>query len=390
MQRIAAGLAAPLDDGRLAAAREPRRLGLPRRRRAGADGAVPRRGRGDVRRQARRPPRPEHGRRDVIRDDLTSIKRLRGFLQVTRLVRGEEELSRLLDEMAAAISRRARLPRGGRAHVPAGVGRLRGHRRARRRRTVRAALLHATNGWEHWSPMLDDRFLRGGAYFVPRGRAEACRPAVDQRDRGSQHAGTPTTSCSCRCATRSGQLVGILSVHDPGLGAGAAAGTSSTSSSAMADHAALAIQGAQESAAAARHRTALEQLLTVSSKLTETFSIDAILQAVCDGIHTALGFENVVHRPVRCRDRLLPQPRRPRLGTGRPGRDGADDARPSSTPLMRRALRDRGLPADRSRQRRAADRRPLRHLPLPACAATGRTRGSTTGCSCRCGRAAAR
>src|SRR3954452_15299076 len=43
------------------------------------------------------------GPRDVIRDDLTSIRRLRGFLHVTRLVRGEEELSSLLDEMVAAI-----------------------------------------------------------------------------------------------------------------------------------------------------------------------------------------------------------------------------------------------------------------------------------------------
>ena len=31
----------------------------------------------------------------------------------------------------------------------------------------------------------------------------------------------------------------------------------------------------------------------MSSRLTETFAIDAILQAVCDGIHHALGFETV-------------------------------------------------------------------------------------------------
>src|SRR5947209_4270714 len=61
---------------------------------------------------------------------------------------------------------------------------------------------------------------------------------------------------------------------------------------AMADHAALAIQGAQEAASAARHRAALEQLLAVSSSLTETFSIDTILQSICDGISTALGFRH--------------------------------------------------------------------------------------------------
>ena len=62
---------------------------------------------------------------------------------------------------------------------------------------------------------------------------------------------------------------------------------------ALADHAALAIQSAQESARAARHRHALEELLTVSSRLSETFSIEVILQSVCDGIHSALGFANV-------------------------------------------------------------------------------------------------
>jgi len=62
---------------------------------------------------------------------------------------------------------------------------------------------------------------------------------------------------------------------------------------ALASHAALAIQSAQESAESSRHRNALEQLLRVSSRLTETFAIDAILQAVCDGIHHALGFETV-------------------------------------------------------------------------------------------------
>jgi diguanylate cyclase (GGDEF)-like protein len=62
---------------------------------------------------------------------------------------------------------------------------------------------------------------------------------------------------------------------------------------ALAAHAALAIQSAQEMAESARHRSALEQLLRVSSRLTETVTVGAVLQAVCDGIHTALGFETV-------------------------------------------------------------------------------------------------
>ena len=59
---------------------------------------------------------------------------------------------------------------------------------------------------------------------------------------------------------------------------------------AVAAHAALAIQSAQESGSARRHREALEQLLQVSSQLTETFSIETILESVCLGIQRALGF----------------------------------------------------------------------------------------------------
>ena len=42
----------------------------------------------------------------------------------------------------------------------------------------------------------------------------------------------------------------------------------------------------RRAAQARRHREALEQLLQVSSRLTETFSIERSSQSVCDGIHT--------------------------------------------------------------------------------------------------------
>ena len=90
-----------------------------------------------------------------------------------------------------------------------------------------------------------------------------------------------------------GHLLGILAGRRARVRLHAAPTRSSTILVAMADHAALAIQSAQEAAEPARHRAALEQLLAVSSRLTETFSIDAILQSVCDGIHHALGFDNV-------------------------------------------------------------------------------------------------
>ena len=53
---------------------------------------------------------------------------------------------------------------------------------------------------------------------------------------------------------------------------------------AVADHVALALESFQEAAAAAHHRVALRELLQVSSRLAETPSVEAILQADCDGI----------------------------------------------------------------------------------------------------------
>ncbi len=298
----------------------------------------------------------------MLRDELTSIKRLRGFLQVTRLVRGEEELSLLLDEMAAAISDAL----GFRLVVvhmyrPAWDDFEATTVHGDEPRTRRAAGADQRLGAV--VAALDDRFLRGGAYFVPRGRTDAADlPSISStEDPNTWH---PDDQLIVPLRHSQGQLVGILSVHDPVSGR-VPGGDELDILSAMAEHAALAIQGAQETAAAARHRTALEQLLTVSSKLTETFAIDAILQAVCDGIHTSLGFENV------CID--LPEPETGDYRTRAAHGWNVDDAavnlpmQPAELrPLMARAVRGRGLPPDRSCDRRGADRRPPRHLSLGA------------------------
>jgi diguanylate cyclase (GGDEF)-like protein len=62
---------------------------------------------------------------------------------------------------------------------------------------------------------------------------------------------------------------------------------------ALGDHAALAIEEANETRNARRHQRALEELLDVSSRITGETSTDEILRRVCGGIHTALDFDNV-------------------------------------------------------------------------------------------------
>src|SRR5581483_11260682 len=64
---------------------------------------------------------------------------------------------------------------------------------------------------------------------------------------------------------------------------------------AIAEHVALAIQSAQEAAVTTNYRVGLEELLRVSSGLAGTTADDqAILQAVCEGIRDALGFQRVL------------------------------------------------------------------------------------------------
>ena len=149
-----------------------------------------------------------------------------------------------------------------------------------------------------WEPLLQERFLHDGAYLIPHGeidwetlRARVVRARGRARRRARELAprGRPV---------RAAAPLRRPPDRDP-LGRRARVGPARPTSEeleilvAMADHAAIAVQSAQEAAAAARHRAALEQLLAVSSRLTETFSIDAILQSVCDAIRTALEFENV-------------------------------------------------------------------------------------------------
>ncbi len=62
---------------------------------------------------------------------------------------------------------------------------------------------------------------------------------------------------------------------------------------ALVDHAALAVEEANETRNARRHQRALEELLDVSSRITGETSTDEILRRVCGGIHTALEFDNV-------------------------------------------------------------------------------------------------
>jgi diguanylate cyclase (GGDEF)-like protein len=231
----------------------------------------------------------------VADEKLSTINRLRGLLEVTRVIRADEDLPELLGAVADAIAESlgfgtVAINLYRRAWDDFVVEVVRGNERARE------ALLGVSRKHEEWEPIFDDRFLRRGAYFVP-------HEAVDWVDTspsyvpdlpvsGDPDAWHPEDALFVIMRDSDGSVLGIVSVDEP------ASGRRPTDEEldvlvAVADHAALAVQGAQEATRARRHRSALEQLLAVSSRLAETSSIDVILPAVCTAIRDALGFANV-------------------------------------------------------------------------------------------------
>jgi diguanylate cyclase (GGDEF)-like protein len=216
---------------------------------------------------------------------LPPISPLRGLLEVTKLMRAEGDLPKLLSAIARTIAESL----GYRTvavnlYRPAWddfcVTTVHGNEAARTR------LLDHVRGIAEWEPLLDERFRRRGAYVVPAGDPDA------EPGSGSD-AWQPEDALFLPLRHSDGHLLGILSVDEPVSGR-RPADEELDVLVALADHAALAVQAAQESAEAARHRLALERLLGVSSRLTAEPVVDEIMRAVCSGVREALGFQNVL------------------------------------------------------------------------------------------------
>jgi diguanylate cyclase (GGDEF)-like protein len=188
---------------------------------------------------------------------LNDTSPLRGLLEVTRLVRAEEDLPGLLEAIARTIA-------GSLGYETVAISLYRpawddfevttihGNEHAR------AAVLARARTMVDWEPLFADR--SGAALFLP-----------------MRHS--------------AGHLLGVLGVDEP-LSRRPADDDELQVLLSLAEHAALAVQASQESAEAARHRLALEQLLDVSSRLTAEPVADEILRAVCRSVRDALGFQN--------------------------------------------------------------------------------------------------
>jgi hypothetical protein len=164
---------------------------------------------------------------------------------------------------------------------------------------VREALLGSVYDWDSWTPLLDKRFLRAGAYFIPNDAFDWSEhsgtrfvpdgePTVDGAD--GWH---PNDELFVPLERSDGKIVGIMSFGEPHDGR-RPDDEQLAVAVALASHAALALEAAQERTRFQRHQNGLQQLLRVSSQLPQTMSTEAMLTSVCEGISEALEFDKVL------------------------------------------------------------------------------------------------
>jgi PAS domain S-box-containing protein len=226
----------------------------------------------------------------------TIFSRLRGLLEVTRLVRAGEELPELLAAIARTISdslafRTVVINLYRREWDDFIVTTVYGSDDAK------AALLGQVQPPSEWEPLLDARFLQRGAYFITAGEIDwdavggttYTPDLVVSDDPTAWH---PDDALFMPMRGPDGELLGILSVDEP-LSGRRPSGDEIDVLVAVCEHAALAVQAAQEGTRAQASRDALERLLAVSTTLNETFDTPTLLGQVCAAVSEALRFEKV-------------------------------------------------------------------------------------------------
>jgi PAS domain S-box-containing protein len=226
----------------------------------------------------------------------TIFSRLRGLLEVTRLVRTGDELPDLLASVARTVSdslafRTVVVNLYRREWNDFVVSTVYGSDGARE------ALLGQVRQVDDWEPLLDQRFLQRGAYVVPYGEFDwnqysgsVYTPNLQvSDDPGAWH---PDDALFVPMRGSDGRLLGILSVDEP-LSGRKPSGDEIDVLVAVSEHAAIAVEAAQETARAKANRDALERLLDVSTRLNETRDADTLLAQVCSAISEALGFDKV-------------------------------------------------------------------------------------------------
>jgi GAF domain-containing protein len=197
----------------------------------------------------------------------TIFSRLRGLLDVTRLVRTGEELPSLLSAIARTASDSLAFrtvvinlyrPEWDDFVVTTVFG----------SDEAREALLGQVRQLSDWEPLLDQRFLQRGAYLVPQGEFDwsehqTFTPDLPVSD--DPNAWHPDDALFAPMRAADGKLLGILSVDEP-LSGRKPSGDEIDVLIAVCEHAAIVVQAAQEATSAKANREALDRLLEVSTR----------------------------------------------------------------------------------------------------------------------------
>jgi signal transduction histidine kinase len=227
-------------------------------------------------------------------DQLGTLESLQRLVEQSRSVASQADLASLLDATAEAISRCL-----GFSAVVINLYRPAWDdfivSTCLSRDPKASDLLGTTYRLEDFALLLDERFDHSGAYLVRmdveqaglRGVYVPDLPPVDDPDLWG-----PSDWLLVPMRRSSGEIVGIVSVDEPMSGR-LPSEQELRMLVAFTSSATAAVENAQEAAANVQHRRALEQLLRVSTRLGHAYDLEELLQSICDGVSTALGFEKV-------------------------------------------------------------------------------------------------
>jgi putative nucleotidyltransferase with HDIG domain len=223
-----------------------------------------------------------------------TLSSLRALLDVAAVVRSRADLQRLFEEIASTVAQALDfLAVVVNVYRPAWddyeVVVVEGDDAA-----AREALLG-----EHVDPaqlarLFDERFRRHDAYLVPHDQFDFQSTGMTWVPGTAGPVGPdawhPDDALLVPLSSSDGRPLAFLSLDDPVDGR-RPSDSALEVVSAVAAIAAGVIEHAQLAAEAARHRASVEHLLRVSSELTTSKSRAEMLDAVCEGIRDALGFE---------------------------------------------------------------------------------------------------
>ncbi|MGH2714074.1 MAG: GGDEF domain-containing protein [Thermoleophilaceae bacterium] len=300
-----------------------------------------------------------------MREELSILARLGAMFERTASVRDESDLQEVLEDVArtigdvlgyGAVVVNVYRPAYDDMLTAAAVGSAESLQQ----------LLGTVSPNDTWTPLLADRFRRReGAYFVPDGEfdwdslgVETYVPELEPSDHPD--AWLPGDALFVPLWDPRHQLLGVISVDEPETGRRPTDGELDALVT-IARHAALALRIAQEIADDMQHQRMLERVLEVSARLAEAHDVEAVLQAVCDGIEDALGFNRVTISLAEEPDVALEPVATSGWGAGEPALAGATLA--SLAPLFSDEFEVAGcylLPAEVAEHRLGIDDFPHR------------------------------